>query len=117
MITASGGVDNDQDNESETFFSDYKWQHKLPSIKTVFTIGTTNELVLARSDLFQGNNFRKNHSIFSQLDRKFILNLSFGSRFDYFQIGSEQKYLIDGDSINRYESSKPVFRGQPTLNI
>ena len=115
---SSGGEDNDQDNESETFFSDYKWQHRLPQIETILTIGTTNELVLARSDLFQGNNFRKNHSIFSQLDKKIgRLNLSFGSRYDYFQIGSEQKYLIDGDSINRYESSKPVFRAGANLQI
>ncbi|MAO71428.1 MAG: hypothetical protein CMD02_02830 [Flavobacteriales bacterium] len=108
---STNGNDNDQDNESETFFSDLKWQRKLPKINLVLTSGTTNELTLARSDLFQGNNYRQNHAIFTQLDKKIgRLNLSFGGRYEYFKVGSEQKYYINGDSINRYISDKPVFR-------
>ena len=108
---STNGNDNDQDNESETFFSDIKWQRKLPKINLVFTSGTTNELTLARSDLFQGNNYRQNHAIFTQFDKKIgRLNLSLGGRYEYFKVGSEQKYHINGDSINRYVSDKPVFR-------
>ena len=108
---STNGQDDDQDNESETFYSDYQWQHNFKSINLRLTTGTTNEIVLARSDLFQGNNYRQNHSIYSQLDQKWNkLNLSIGTRYEYFKIRSEQKYLINGDSINKYTRAKPVFR-------
>ena len=108
---STNGKDDAQDNESETFYSDYQWQHNFKSINLRFTNGTTNEIVLARSDLFQGNNYRQNHSLYSQLDKKWNkLNLSLGTRYEYFKVRSEQKYLIDGDSINEYATAKPVFR-------
>ncbi len=115
---STNGLDNDQDNESETFFSDYQWQHKFPMSNTTLSTGTTNEVVYARSDLFQGNNTRKNHSFYTQIDKKMgKLNLSFGGRYEYFKVSSEQKYLIDGDSINNYSSSKPVFRAGANLQL
>ena len=108
---STNGQDDAQDNESETFYSDYQWQHNFKTIKMRLTTGTTNEIVLARSDLFQGNNYRQNHSLYSQLDKKWNkVNLSLGTRYEYFKVRSEQKYLINGDSINEYARAKPVFR-------
>ena len=108
---STNGQDDAQDNESETFYSDYQWQHNFKAINLRVTTGTTNEIVLARSDLFQGNNYRQNHSLYSQLDKKWNkVNLSLGTRYEYFKVRSEQKYLIDGDSINEYARAKPVFR-------
>ncbi|MBT3417250.1 MAG: TonB-dependent receptor [Flavobacteriales bacterium] len=108
---STNGQDDAQDNESETFYSDYQWQHNFKTITMRLTTGTTNEIVLARSDLFQGNNYRQNHSLYTQLDKKWNkVNLSLGTRYEYFKVRSEQKYLIDGDSINEYTRAKPVFR-------
>ena len=108
---STNGQDDAQDNESETFYSDYQWQHNFKAINLRVTTGTTNEIVLARSDLFQGNNYRQNHSLYSQLDKKWSkVNLSLGTRYEYFKVRSEQKYLIDGDSINEYARAKQVFR-------
>ncbi|MBT5699583.1 MAG: TonB-dependent receptor [Flavobacteriales bacterium] len=108
---STNGQDDAQDNESETFYSDYQWQHNFKAINLRVTTGTTNEIVLARSDLFQGNNYRQNHSLYSQLDKKWNkINLSLGTRYEYFKVRSEQKYLINGDSINEYARAKPVFR-------
>lgn len=108
---STNGQDDAQDNESETFYSDYQWQHNFKAINLRVTTGTTNEIVLARSDLFQGNNYRQNHSLYSQLDKKWSkVNLSLGTRYEYFKVKSEQKYLIDGDSINEYARAKQVFR-------
>ena len=108
---STDGVDNAQDNESETFYSDYQWQHNFKEMNLRVTSGTTNEIVLARSDLFQGNNYRSNNSIYTQLDKKWNkVNLSFGGRYEHFTIKSEDKYLIDGDSINSFIKAKPVFR-------
>ena len=108
---STNGQDDAQDNESETFYSDYQWQHHFKAINLRVTTGTTNEIVLARSDLFQGNNYRQNHSLYSQLDKKWSkVNLSLGTRYEYFKVRSEQKYLIDGDSINEYARAKQVFR-------
>ena len=108
---STNGQDDAQDNESETFYSDYQWQHNFKAINLRVTTGTTNEIVLARSDLFQGNNYRQNHSLYSQLDKKWNkVNLSLGTRYEYFKVRSEQKYLINGDSINEYARAKQVFR-------
>ncbi len=108
---STNGQDDAQDNESETFYSDYQWQHNFKAINLRVTTGTTNEIVLARSDLFQGDNYRQNHSLYTQLDKKWNkVNLSLGTRYEYFKVRSEQKYLIDGDSINEYARAKPVFR-------
>jgi hypothetical protein len=48
------GSDSGQDNESETYYSDYQWQKNLEEYGLRFTVGTTNEIVYARSDLFNG---------------------------------------------------------------
>ena len=105
------GVDEGQDNESETLYSDYQWQKNIKKYGLQLTTGTTNEIVFARSDLFQGNNKRKNHSLYTQLDKKIgKLNISFGSRFEYFTVESEKEYVINGDPLTKFSSSKPVFR-------
>ena len=105
------GQDNGQDNESETFYSDYQWQKNFERYNLRITTGTTNEIVYARSDLFQGNNTRKNHSIYTQLDKKIgRLNLSFGGRFEHFKVGSEKEYIVAGDTLTSFSASKPVFR-------
>jgi outer membrane receptor protein involved in Fe transport len=104
-------LDDNQDNESEIFYTDYQWQHNYKPMSLRITSGTTNELVLARSDLFNGNNSRKNHAIYTQIDKKWEkVNLSFGGRYEHFTIQSDEKYFINGDSINSFIQSKPVFR-------
>ena len=115
---STNGSDNKQDNESEIFYTDYQWQHNFKHLNLRVTSGTTNELVIAKSDLFQGNNNRKNHSLYTQLDKKWNkLNLSFGSRYEHFQVTSEEKFFIDGDSINKYTSGKPVFRAGANYQV
>ncbi|MBJ05324.1 MAG: hypothetical protein CMP65_05450 [Flavobacteriales bacterium] len=105
------GQDMGQDNESETFYSDYQWQKNLNQKNLRFTLGTTNELVKARSDLFNGNSSRINNSIYTQLDKKLNkLNISFGARYEHFDLSTDRKYLIDGKEINNFSSGKPVFR-------
>ena len=105
------GLDEGQDNESETLYSDYQWQKNIKKYGLQLTTGTTNEIVFARSDLFQGNNTRKNHSLYTQLDKKIgKLNISFGSRFEYFTVESEKEYVINGDTLTKFSASKPVFR-------
>jgi len=103
--------DTGQDNESETFYSDYQWQKNIEKYNLRITTGTTNEIVYARSDLFQGNNNRKNHSLYTQMDRKFgQLNISFGARFETFMVESEKEYIFDSDTLKKFVASKPVFR-------
>jgi iron complex outermembrane receptor protein len=111
-------VDNKQDNGSETYYTDYQWQHHFKHLDLRVTSGTTNELVLANSDLFQGRNYRQNHSLYTQLDKKWNkINLSFGTRFEHFMVGSEKTFIIDGDSINTYSRSKPVFRAGANYQV
>ena len=105
------GQDAGQDNESETFYSDYQWQKNIEKYNLRITTGTTNEIVYARSDLFQGNNNRRNHSLYTQMDKKIgQLNISFGARFEAFMVESEKEYIIDSDTLKRFGASKPVFR-------
>ncbi|MEC9209804.1 MAG: TonB-dependent receptor [Bacteroidota bacterium] len=105
------GQDDGQDNESEIYYTDYQWQKNLKKYNLRITTGTTNEIVYARSDLFQGNNTRKNHSLYAQVDKKIDrVNLSFGARYESFTVGSEKKYVINGDSLNNFSANKPVFR-------
>ncbi len=108
---STGGADSEQDNESEIFYSDYQWQKNLEKHNLRITTGTTNEIVYARSDIFQGNNSRKNHSLYAQLDKKWNrLNISLGARYEYFSIDSETDHVMDGDTINHITTGKPVFR-------
>ncbi len=108
---SADGEDSGQDNESETYYSDYQWQKNLEDIKLRITTGLTNEIVFARSDLFSGNNYRRNNSLYTQLDKKWNrLNLSLGARYEQFTLHSDNKYLIAGDSINEFTAGEPVFR-------
>jgi len=108
---SAGGADDGQDNESEIYYTDYQWQKNLEKIGLRITSGITNELVIARSDLFQGDNERKNHSFYAQLDQKWKrFNLSFGARLETFELTSEKTYNINGEDINSISASKPVFR-------
>jgi outer membrane receptor protein involved in Fe transport len=105
------GIDNNQDNESETYYSDYQWQKNLEKYNLRITSGTTSERVNANSDLFNGKNYKTNNSLYTQLDKKWNrFNISFGARYESFKLHSEDKYFIDGDSINEITASKPVFR-------
>jgi len=105
------GEDDNQDNESEIYFSDYQWQKNLEKYNLRITSGTTNEIAYGRAELFQGSNSRKNHSLYTQLDKKWgKLNLSLGTRYEYFSIDSETDHVVDGDTINHIATGKPVFR-------
>tara|TARA_Y100001954_G_scaffold235561_1_gene293648 strand:- start:314 stop:2761 length:2448 start_codon:yes stop_codon:yes gene_type:complete len=105
------GEDVNQDNESEIFYSDYQWQKRIPKYKTTFTIGTTNELVFSRSELFNGNTNRLNNSIYSQIDKKYKkLTFSIGSRFERFELNTDKIYVINGDSTNSISTQRPIFR-------
>ena len=106
------GKDNDQDNKSETY-SDYQWQKNIKKYRLRVTSGTTNEIVYAKTDLFNGKNTRANNSIYTQLDKKIgRLNLSFGARYEQFTIKSDTKHVINEKfSLLKYFSAgKPVFR-------
>jgi outer membrane receptor protein involved in Fe transport len=105
------GQDDGQDNESETYYSDYQWQKNIEKYNLRITSGTTNERVYANSDLFNGKNYRTNNSLYTQLDKKWNrLNISLGARYESFRLHSEDTYFIDGDSINDISAEKPVFR-------
>jgi iron complex outermembrane receptor protein len=105
------GVDAGQDNESEIYYSDYQWQKNLEKYGLRITIGTTNEIVYASSDLFNGKSNRTNNSLYTQLDKKHgRLNVSLGARYENFRLNSNEKYFIDGDSINSFSEGKPIFR-------
>jgi iron complex outermembrane receptor protein len=100
-----------QDNESESYFSDYQWQKNLEKYDLRITTGITNEMVVVRSDLFNGNSSKTNRSFYTQLDKKWNrLNISLGARYESFALQSEEKYYINGDSINNFDAGKPVFR-------
>jgi len=105
------GADNGQDNKSKTYYSDYQWQKNIEKYNLRITSGTTNERVYANSDLFNGKNYKTNNSLYAQLDKKWNrLNISLGARYESFRLHSEEKYFIEGDSINEITASKPVFR-------
>ena len=105
------GSDAGQDNESQTYYTDYQWQKNIKKYQLRITSGTTNEKVNANSDLFSGKNYKTNHSLYTQLDKKWNrINISLGARYESFRLHSEDKYFIGGDSINDFTAGKPVFR-------
>ena len=105
------GSDVNDDNKSKVFFSDYKWQRTIADKMLFVTAGTTNEIVLAQSKIFQGKNTRNNHSLYSQFDLKFNkLNLSLGGRYEYFSLNSEEGHEVNGDTLYHFAEAKPVFR-------
>ena len=107
----TNGVDVGQSNSSKTYYADYQWQKNIEKYKLRITSGTTNEKVKANSDLFSGKNYKTNHSLYTQLDKKWNrLNISLGARYEGFRLHSEDKYFINGDSINDLKAGKPVFR-------
>jgi outer membrane receptor protein involved in Fe transport len=105
------GVDIGQSNSSSTYYADYQWQKNIKKYKLRITSGTTQEKTDANSDLFSGKNYKTNHSLYTQLDKKWNrLNISLGARYEGFALHSEDKYYVDGDSINDFYAGKPVFR-------
>ena len=105
------GADAGQDNKSDTYYSDYQWQKNLEQYGIRTTIGTTNEIVYASSDLFNGQSNRKNNALYTQLDKKHNrINISFGARYEYFNLSTNEKHFINGDSINNFSAGRPVFR-------
>jgi iron complex outermembrane receptor protein len=114
VINDNETKDNDsgQDNKSETYYGEYQFQKKIEPIKLNWTSGIVFEYVNAKSELFQGNNFRENTALFTQLDKKLgqRINLSAGARYERFKLSTGQEYIIDGTKINEIIDSKPVFR-------
>jgi outer membrane receptor protein involved in Fe transport len=107
----SDGVDIGQSNSSSTYYADYQWQKNIKKYKLRITSGTTQEKTNANSDLFSGKNYKTNHSLYTQLDKKWNrINISLGARYEGFRLHSEDKYFIGGDSINDFTAGKPVFR-------
>ena len=105
------GSDAGQDNESETYYSDYQWQKNLEEYGLRATVGTTNEIVYARSDLFNGKSNRTNNSLYTQFDKKHgRLNISLGARYEYFKLNTNENHLIDGRSVNSFSAGRPIFR-------
>jgi len=107
----TNGEDVGQSNSANNYYSDYQWQKNIEKYKLRITSGTTNEKVNANSDLFSGKNYKINNSLYTQLDKKWNrLNISLGARYESFRLHSEDKYFINGDSINDISAEKPVFR-------
>ena len=106
------GKDNGQDNQSETYFTEYQYQKSIEGWRLNWTSGIMNEVVDAKAELFNGRNYRINTAFFSQLDKKFgkRLNLSVGARYEQFSLQSESGIVIDEDSLNFFTEGKPVFR-------
>ncbi len=105
------GKDEDQDNASKTFYSDYQWQKNIKKNDLIFTVGTTNEIVYARAALFNGKNNRINNALYTQIDKKYgRLNLSLGARYESFQLKSDKTHVINGDTINSFSAARPIFR-------
>jgi len=105
------GVDVGQNNSVNNYYTDYQWQKNIEKYKLRITSGTTNEKVNANSDLFSGKNYKITNSLYTQLDKKWNrFNISLGARYESFRLHSDDKYFIDGDSINDISADKPVFR-------
>ena len=101
----------DYDNRSKSYYADYQWQNKIDRYDLSFTSGITNEIIFAKSKQFQGNNYRRNHALYGQIDKKIgNLNISAGGRYEYFSLNSETKHVIDGDSLDHFAVGSPVFR-------
>ena len=61
--------------------------------------------------LFKGKNYRRNHAVYSQIDKKIgDLNISVGGRYEYFSLNSESKHIINGDTTDHFAIGSPVFR-------
>tara|TARA_B110000908_G_scaffold58107_1_gene70789 strand:- start:20056 stop:22482 length:2427 start_codon:yes stop_codon:yes gene_type:complete len=102
-----------QDNKSDTYYVEYQYQKSIERLKLNWTSGVVYEYVNAKSELFQGNNFRENVAIFTQLDKKIgsRINISAGARYEQFSLTAGQFYVLEnGDSVNYIYDSKPVFR-------
>ena len=108
------GDTTNQDNKSEIVYLDYQWQHNMKDFDLRITSGITNEIVWAIADLFQGNNLRKNHALYSQIDKKINkINISAGARYEYFSISPDKNnpYVTEeGDTVLFFGEGKPVFR-------
>ena len=108
---STAGKDSGQDNAAKTYYADYQWQKKIEQYNLRITTGISKEIVIANSDLFNGKSSRTNNAIYTQLNKKWgKLNLSAGARYESFALHSDVKYFIEGDSINDFNASQPVFR-------
>ena len=110
-INLTNGIDAGQSNLSKTYYTDYQWQKNISNKQLRITTGITYERSAANSDLFNGESSRTNHSFYTQLDKKIgKINLSIGGRYESFALNSEEKYLVNSDSIKNFSAAKPVFR-------
>ncbi|MEE2953787.1 MAG: TonB-dependent receptor [Bacteroidota bacterium] len=110
---STNGEDNMQDNESDLFYLDYQWQKNIDKYNLRVTSGVTNELVYAKSVLFDGEYSRSNHAFYTQIDKKWRkFNFSIGGRYEHFRVTASKPYVnAEGDTINGSNTGKPVFRG------
>ena len=107
----NNGVDVGQSTSSKTYYFDYQWQKNIEKYNLRLTTGVSYENVAANSDLFNGISKRQNSSFYTQLDKKWgKLNFSLGARYENFQLKTEEKYYVNGDSIVEFKAAKPVFR-------
>ena len=107
----TNNVDVGQSNSSKTYYSDYQWQKNIKHSNLVITNGISYENVVVNSDLFNGESIRSNQSLYSQIDKKIgKINMSLGARYELYQLKSNEKYYVEGDSTTNFSSSKPVFR-------
>ena len=65
-----------QDNQSQTYYTEYQYQKEFESIQLNWTSGILNEYVDAEAELFNGKNYRLNNAIFTQLDKKLAEELA-----------------------------------------
>ena len=104
-------VDVGQSTSSKTYYIDYQWQKHISKYNLRLTSGISQENVSANSDLFNGISTRKNRSLYTQLDKKWgKLNISLGARYEDFQLKTDEKYYVEGDSVSIFKAAKPVFR-------
>ena len=107
----NNGVDVGQSTSSKTYYIDYQWQKNIEKYNLRLTTGLSYENVAANSDLFNGISKRQNSSLYTQLDKKWgKFNFSLGARYEDFNLKTEEKYYVNGDSIVEFNAAKPVFR-------
>ena len=69
MIIVLKDLMRDKTMSPRLIILDYQWQKNLEEYGLRFTVGTTNEMIYVRSDLFNGKSNRANNSLYTQLDK------------------------------------------------
>lgn len=93
----NGDPNNNQDNESDFYFSEWRSSHSFRKFWT-YTAGLVNTYTETNSPLFQGSHTARNHALYNQVKFKksgWITEL--GGRYEYFNLDGKVR-------------SKPVLR-------